>query len=475
MEDTLRRLGRNLRWLIASEAAGRIVGFFTTAIIARRFGLEQFGLFTLTLAFAEAFQQVVGLSSQEVIVRRAAGHPDRVGHVLSGMLAVQACATVASLVIAGGIGLAYGSDLRWMIPIGAWIGATRGITGSFLAASAARDDFRPASLNAIWRRFAMVAALLVYFFVQASSPMFWSAYAIAEVVVTLLAIYTVRRFGDLGGWHPGSRSEIASLLREGLSFSALRWSGLLHSRLDIVLIERFLGREAVGIYGAAYRLLDVFKLLPNLAETTLLPIVTRLLGRRTELIESMQRTIKALATLAVPLGVGAWIVCDLAVRLVFGKEYAGAAYPWAILMGSLAVSSISRPALVLLRAQARLRVANAASWIAVGVNLVLNLIWIPRFGILGSAAATAASEIAFALYSAWLVRRDVDWSRVARGLVPSVTAAVVMAAIGWGLSRTELPTLAIALAAAAGYCAVLVATRGLDQRDRDGIRMLIQG
>jgi O-antigen/teichoic acid export membrane protein len=362
-----------------------------------------------------------------------------------------------------------------MIPIAAWIGATRGITGSFLAAFASRDDFRPASLNAVWRRFALVAALATFLFVQSSISLFWFAYALAEVVVTLVAIYTVRRFGDLGAWRAGSRREIASLFREGLSFSALRWSGLLHSRLDIVLIERFLGREAVGIYGAAYRLLDVFKLLPNLAETTLLPIVTRLLGRHTELVESMERSIKALATLSIPLGVGAWIVADLAVRLVFGDAYAGAAYPWALLMASLAVSSIARPALVLLRAQGRLRVANAASWVAVAINLLLNLIWIPRFGILGSAAATAASEVAFVSYSAWLVRNDVAWSRVIRGLVPSVTAAVVMAVTGWGLSRVGLPTLVVALAAALAYGAVLVAARGLDQRDRDGIRMLIQG
>ena len=475
MEKTLRRLGRNLRWLIASEAAGRIVGFFTTAIIARRFGLEQFGLFTLTLAFAEAFQQVVGLSSQEVIVRRTAGHPDRLGPVLSGMLAVQACAAVVSLMIAAAIGFAYGGDLVWMIPIGAWIGATRGTTGSFLAASASRDDFRPASLNAIWRRFALVAALLVFLFVQANIFLFWLVYAISEVAVTLVSIYTVHRFGDLDIRRFSSRQEITSLLREGLSFSALRWSGLLHSRLDIVLIERFLGREAVGIYGAAYRLLDVFKLLPNLAETTLLPIVTRLLGRRAELVESMERSIKALATLSIPLGVGAWIVADLAVRLVFGDAYAGAAYPWALLMASLAVSSIARPALVLLRAQGRLRVANAASWIAVAINLLLNLLWIPRFGILGSAAATAASEVAFVLYSAWLVRNDVVWFRVMRGLIPSVIAASAMAVTGWGLSQLNLPTLVIALAAALAYCAVLVVARGLDQRDRDGIRMLIQG
>lgn len=475
MEKTLRRLGRNLRWLVASEAAGRVVGFFTTAIIARRFGLEQFGLFTLTLAFAEVFQQVVGLSSQEVIVRRAAGHPERLGPVLSGMLTVQGCATVASLVVAAGIGLAYGGDLVWMIPLGAWIGATRGITGSFLAASASRDDFRPASLNAVWRRFALVAALVVFLVVPDGIVLFWLTYAVAEVAVTLVAIYTVRRFGDLGAWRIESRGEVVSLFREGLSFSALRWSGLLHSRLDIVLIERFLGREAVGIYGAAYRLLDVFKLLPNLAETTLLPIITRLLGRRAELVESMERSIKALATLSIPLGVGAWIVADLAIRLVFGSDYAGAAYPWALLMASLAVSSIARPALVLLRAQGRLRVANAASWVAVAINLLLNLLWIPRYGILGAAAATAASEVAFVCYSAWLVRQDVAWPGVVRGLIPSVVAAAAMAMAGWGLSHIGLPTLVIALAAALTYGVVLVAARGLDQRDRDGIRMLIQG
>ena len=49
MGATLRRLGRNIRWLLLSEAAGRAIGFAYTALLARLLGLDGFGTLTLAL------------------------------------------------------------------------------------------------------------------------------------------------------------------------------------------------------------------------------------------------------------------------------------------------------------------------------------------------------------------------------------------------------------------------------------------
>ena len=126
------------------------------------------------------------------------------------------------------------------------------------------------------------------------------------------------------------------------------------------------------------------------------------------------------------MAIGAWIVADLTVRIVFGTEYTGAARPWAVLMIALVLTSLVRPAFVLLRAQKRLGPANAASWTTVLVNFALNLLLIPRYGILGAALATVASEALVLVFSGWLVRRDVNPPRAARALAPSFLAALTI-------------------------------------------------
>jgi len=285
MSDTLRRMGRNLRWLTASEAAGRVLGFVYTAVLARMLGLEGFGSLTLALVYSEAFQLVVGLSLQDVIIREGARNGNRIAPCLRGGLVIQAGLAVVAMVAGILLGRLHGAPLDVLLPLAALLGSIRSFARTLLGVPAAGEDLRPSALYALLERVAGFLALLAFLFLDRTLTMFFAGLTLGAVFTTLYALDAARR---AGGFVRGSgRVETsgagdpigaAYLVREGLAFSGLRWIALARSRADALLVEFLLGREALGLYGAALRLFDVAKVLPNLVERALFPVVSRTHG-----------------------------------------------------------------------------------------------------------------------------------------------------------------------------------------------------
>lgn len=428
------RLGRNLRWLLGSELGARALGFAYTALVARLLGIEGFGLLSLGLVYAEIFALALGMSFHEVLVREVLqrGRPPR--PLLASMVRLQLLAAIPGAALAIGLGALYDGPSRWILPIAACLGLLRGLARTYLAVSVALEDFRPRSIYGVLDRFtALFAGLLLAAFsfgvvgllgALALGASLTGAYAYRTSRSQLPALAERAACAPAGG--PGAAASWRLLLREGLAFSALRWMGVVHNRVDTLLLQSLAGPAALGIYSAAYRLMEVFKIVPNLAEQTLFPNLSRLGDEERERSRrAVARAFQLLLAVLAPLVVAAAILGPAAVDLVFGAAFQDAARPWVVLMAALVFVALGRPFLVRLRASGDLRSANLLSAGAVAVNLGLNLVWIPRYGPTGAALATLASEAAFVLVClGW--KRDLAIGlagRTAR-LLPALGAAV---------------------------------------------------
>ena len=187
------------------------------------------------------------------------------------------------------------------------------------------------------------------------------------------------------------------LLRRMAAFSAKAYVVLLLSflvlRSDIVLVNGLLGARATGLYSLSVQAADFLLILPGVIGTLLFPRVAA--ASRDE--GSAHFTAKVCRYTA--FGVGAACLataaaCPFAIRWIFGEAYAGSIVPlWALLPGvwcmalqlvlSNDLSGRDYPAYMI------------AVWsVVLAANVGLNLLWLPRIGIVGAAAA---SSVAYAL------------------------------------------------------------------------------
>jgi O-antigen/teichoic acid export membrane protein len=195
-------------------------------------------------------------------------------------------------------------------------------------------------------------------------------------------------------------------------------------RLDAVLLGVYKGAAAVGSYAVAYRLFETTLFLTFSVQGATFPVMAAAGDG-----ETVARQVTRGLTLAgsVYAMFFAVCVCDApgVIRLLFGSSYehvsAGAlrwlaAAPLCYLAGALATSA--------LQAVRRRPLILASSLVALAVNVVLNVVLIPRMGGTGAALATTVSYAVLAAVAlAGLARAGVRVPLSRALLVPVVTGA----------------------------------------------------
>ncbi len=164
----------------------------------------------------------------------------------------------------------------------------------------------------------------------------------------------------------------------------------LHLRLDVLLINAFINPLAVGYYSVAVGIAEKLWLISQSASTVLFPKIA------SEKDEKRRKEFTPLVSRATifATAIGALVVFFLSqwiVTFLYSSVYLSAVRPLQILLlGAVAVSG-GRVLGNDFAGRGRPMLNTYLNAITVAINLGLNIVWIPRFGIIGAAWATTVS------------------------------------------------------------------------------------
>jgi O-antigen/teichoic acid export membrane protein len=164
--------------------------------------------------------------------------------------------------------------------------------------------------------------------------------------------------------------------------------------LDALFITHFLSQAKLGIYSVAYQLTGLTQQLPLLAGMLLMPLfVTLQSGKRADRTERFIREVLPSMTLlwaiacALVAAVGSYLL-----QFIFGSKFEEAAV---LLWPLMAASAIAGPALMgytpVTTSTSKTYIQMIAISLASSVNVILDFLLIPRYGLLGCAWATTAA------------------------------------------------------------------------------------
>ena len=167
------------------------------------------------------------------------------------------------------------------------------------------------------------------------------------------------------------------------------------SRMDGVMLGLLLtdnGKEA-GIYAAGYRLLDAGNMFAYLFASLLLPMYSKLLINKKKLQELSELAYKLIwVYVTILCVVFLFYNTEIAKLLIIeGDKYYGSIL--AILMFSLIGIAISYIYGTMIVAKGQMKQLNFIFLICIVINLILNLILIPKYSAYGAAIATLITQI----------------------------------------------------------------------------------
>lgn len=186
----------------------------------------------------------------------------------------------------------------------------------------------------------------------------------------------------------------------------------------------------VGIYGAAYKILEVLITLPILFMGLILPHLSRAFAEenRERFGSILQKSWDALSAITFPLVAGTLVLAEPIIRLVAGPGYEPAANVLRILIvavGIIFMGSLFTHTVVAVHRQRSMIKYYA---IAAGAAILLYIQFIPIYTYYAAAAVTVAAELGIAI-AAWLAVRQAAGASVSLALSGKALAASGIMAI----------------------------------------------
>jgi O-antigen/teichoic acid export membrane protein len=412
--------------------------FLTAILLARFLGVAEYGTYAYAMSWVLLLGVVAGLGLNQVIVADVAVYHQNddwahIRGILSFAVAAVAAASILCALAVAGIGWLMHRDepslymalllaslllpLRaLLLPLGATLNGLRQVTyaqiptllvipASFLALFAFAFPFRivePSAHSAIILQTGAVGGgLLVAILLLRTG---WGAASRPETL-------------------PAPKYELRRWTIAGLPLILMGGMFLINSNADILMLGAILGPEEAGTYKAAARGAELLPYALSIVSVPLGPVVARLYAAGQ--MQRLQRELVSWGRLAfVPTLIlgsifffkGEWFL------ILFGAEFVtdqGRTALAILTIGQVVHAGAGPVGLLLIMTGHR----NATAWVltaAAAMNVILNAVLIPVWGVTGAAAATASTTALFALL---LVRYAVQRLNVNTTVVPFLTSA----------------------------------------------------
>jgi O-antigen/teichoic acid export membrane protein len=403
-------LATNIAASLFSRLLLIVVALASSVFLARFLGPEGRGLFALVLlvpslartfallGFEEANSVYAGLEAHGR--RCLVWHSAAVAGSVGGVVAV---ASISYFVLGapGFSGLLQGPLWLYVLPVAAipagllvdyWWAILRGMNRIVLV-SAIEVTTKTASL------------LLVILFVGRWSlgvgGAVWSSFVL-ELGTLALMVIILRRAGVWGrpcfDWSLWKRTTKFALPAHGGTVAAY-----LNYRVDEFIIAALLPPEQLGFYVIAVALVERLWLLPAAVGRALLPHLTNSSGRDPALAAIISRHVLIWTGVACLL---IWVVADLLVHVLYSSEFSAVVAPLRWLLPGIFALSVGKVLVAELLARQKPYYSLWATGIAVVVNVLMNILLVPRIGISGAAVSSTVSYSLLSGMITWCYIRE---------------------------------------------------------------------
>lgn len=394
----------NLVWATSIQVIEKLAGYAVLAVLTRTLLPAEMGRMFLAATISGIAATVISFGSEHHLVRAVATDPQRalanLGEVLSmrllNMAPVYALVNILFAFLQPQLSpvllLVTGYDFLEEL----WYAFSAFFTGQ----------------KRLLYRLAIGAGLKVLT-VLAVSLVAYRTRSLSLVLLTYLALdlglllvtYTVvrRDFGPPVLRLDWRRS--LALMKVSLPFFAFNLLSIVHLRLDTLMVGFMLGVVQVAYYDLGMKLLEVARFLVRPLHSVFYPIFSELAARQRWKVlrrRALQVTLGAFL-LGLVIAVGVQALAQFVIVLLFGAEYVASAAPTKVLFLSLPLVYLH---FVLTTLANALHLERPSAWLlalSAALNLGLNLVVLPRYGIIGAAWTTLASQVVLTGAMLWLV------------------------------------------------------------------------
>ncbi|MDP8248113.1 MAG: flippase [Candidatus Tritonobacter lacicola] len=431
--STAQRVIKNTFLLVIARLTGQLSSLVYFAVIAHFLGVRDFGTYALIMALYAIFQMLSFFGMHNYLVREVSRDKEKAGAYLANSILAKLFLVIPVFVIM----VASVHFLNYP-PIVIRCTLALGIALLMDTLSHVFDSFFQAYER---MGFLTLISFLTSCVILAAgcSVLYFGGGVMALVWVFIFSrgFYFVISFLFLYRYIVRPRvtfelSAVRAILRATTVFAGASILAALFQRVDTIMISKFWGEGEVGLYNAAYKLMQSGWIFILAFMVSVYPIFSRHYSEGKAGISNIfSLSVKCLVSLFLPVAVIASILSVPIITTVFGEEFTASAAILAIIVWALIPFSVEQASGRVLFAAGEQRIVLRTLVIGTLSNVVLNLLLIPRYMAIGAAVATVASiSVVMVLNLSYLLNRLVKVNMVGVLLKPSFAVF-----LSWFLAR----------------------------------------
>ena len=394
-EATSKRLVKNSIWLFGAEASSKFIGLATQIIAARYLGDKGYGNYSLAFALSGIFTVFLDMGLSIYICKQVSRYPKEANQYLKSVFGLK------KFLVLPVVGVLI--CLVWLMPAEGEVKVVVCAIGLALVV----NGFTEMHL-AVFRAFEWMSLVCVLLVVQRALffALGFISLLMGYLVVPFSIIFLVVSVFSLilARWNMQKRSEGREpLLDWGLSKTILKKSlpvcgiflfSYIYFRIDVVIVYFLIGEAETGWYNAAFKWVEVLALLVASIRSALFPTLSRVYSDPGNQFQSIcKEAVRYLFLIGLPLTVGTFVLAPELVKLLYGDLYEMTVQILQIMALGFFLICVNEFAIFLLLSADRFSEVLKVVFLGSVLNIVLNILAIPKWGVIGAAAVAGLTEL----------------------------------------------------------------------------------
>jgi len=392
-QQALEKYFKNTGWLFIGRVGSLLIKMAVSIMVANYLGKTTLGVITGGITYVYLFAAIATLGLDQFIVKELHQFPQNRDQILGtsfGMKIIAGFCCIPLIWITYQIYPAKGTPYHYIL-----IFSSIGIIQAFnVIDSYFQSEVQSKYIMQVQVAGNLLSAAIKFVLIYLNASLLYFVYAYAFDVLLLSAGYyfTYQRKGrSMFNWVYNNRLAKKLLLYSWpLIISGIMVS--LYMKIDQLMLQNLYSVSEAGAYSTVASLSEAWNFIPSVIVTSLFPAILN--ARRDDAArykKRIQHLYDLMVYISLPIAIGITFAAPFIYKYLFHPEYAYAA-------PTLAVHIWSGVFVFLGAASSQYLIAegfNTLTFIRTGfgaiVNIALNLLLIPRMGMMGAAIATLAA------------------------------------------------------------------------------------
>lgn len=456
----------------------KIISFVYFTMIANRVGVEDTGKYFFALSFTTVFVVFIDLGLTNVLVREAARTKEKLQEYFSVILSAKLVLAVLSYAAAFFTIrlLGYPVETRQLVYLSAITMVFDSFHLTFYGALRAIGNLKYEAVSITVSQFMTLVLGGMCLYLRLPLIYLIGAFTVPSMLNALFAATTLKNKYGVAlrpAWNKQVFVHVAGIT---VPFAIAAVLARLYSYVDSIILSRLAGDAAVGWYSIPYKITYAFQFVPLALVAAVYPRFSEYFHHdKLKLAHLFEQGTKYLLLIVCPIAVGLSILAHDIVLELYSDAYLPSILPLQILLVGLIFSYISFPIGAFLNACNHQKTQTTIVAFVLVINIVLNLIFIPQYGIIAAAGAALVGNVLLAALGYLVIPRIAMISHryIGRTVLQVAAASLLMGLGVYAVNYFVHFTVSI-LVGAVIYVAALLLTGTLTKEQLVEVRVLLK-